>query len=198
MKFRCPYCKTIIGPELQSKCPQCGKAMKIPAKLQQTSTRERKRVKQRIIRDGEHKKQAMAFNTSDNSLRRPAVTLTLLMIMAVIGALLIGRSNKPKSGKRNPVTRATLELRALYIASDRFYYDTLRYPTEAENLKALVINPGLRSWRGPYVNIVKPDPWRNKYIYKIVSNNNFTVFSSGPDGIGGNGDDIYPYEKEEP
>ena len=195
MKYRCPYCKTIIGPELQSKCPQCGKAMKIPAKLQHTSARERKRAKQRIAREGERKKQELAFETSDNPLRKPAVTFTLLMVMAVVGALLIGRSNKPKSAKRNPITRAILELRALYIASDRFFYDCARYPDAAESLKALVINPGISSWRGPYVNIVKPDPWRNKYIY-IVSNNNFTVFSSGPDGIAGNSDDIYPYPED--
>ena len=194
MKYRCPYCKTIIGPELQSSCPQCGKAMKIPAKFQQTSARKRKRAKQRIAREGERKKQESALNTSNNPLRKPSVTLTLLMIMAVVGALLVGRSNKPKSAKRNPISRAILELRALHIASERFFYDCARYPTDEEYLKELVLNPGIRSWRGPYVNIIKPDPWHNKYIY-IVSNNSFKVFSSGPDGIAGNGDDIYPYEK---
>jgi type II secretion system protein G len=116
------------------------------------------------------------------------------MIMAVAGALLVGRSNKPKSAKKNPISRSILELRALKIASDRFYYDTLRYPTEEENLEALVNDPGVNSWKGPYVNLVKPDPWHNKYIY-ILSNDTVTVFSSGPDGIPGNNDDIYPYEE---
>ncbi len=194
MKFRCPYCKNIIGPELHSQCPECGKAMKIPAKFQQTSSRERRRAKQRIIREGERKKQESALDTSNNPLRKPSVTLTLLMILAVVGALLVGRSNKPKSAKRNPISRAILELRALHIASDRFFYDCARYPDKEENLKALVLNPGISSWRGPYVNIIKPDPWHNKYIY-IVSNSTFKVFSSGPDGITGNSDDIYPYEK---
>lgn len=119
MKFRCPYCKNIIGPELHSQCPECGKAMKIPAKFQQTSIRERRRAKQRIIREGERKKQESALDTSNNPLRKPSVTLTLLMILAVVGALLVGRSNKPKSAKRNPISRAILELRALHIASDR-------------------------------------------------------------------------------
>lgn len=194
MKFRCPYCKTIIGSELHSTCPQCGKAMKVPATLQKTSPHERKLIKQQIIRAGERKKQELALNTSANPLRKPGITIMMLMILAVVGALLVGRSNKPpKSTKKNPISRAILELRALKIASDRFYYDTLRYPTEEEGLKSLIIDPGVEDWKGPYVNIIKPDPWHNKYIY-ILSNNTVTVFSTGPDGIANTDDDVYPYK----
>ena len=167
--------------------------MKIPAKLQQSSPRERKRTKERIVREAERKKKEFSFDTSSNPLRKPAVTVTLLMVMAVVGALLLGRSKNPPKRKRSLKTRATLELRALYIASGRFFNDCGRYPDAEENLKALVINPGMRSWRGPYVNIVKPDPWKCKYIY-IVSNNTVTVFSSGPDRTSGTADDVYPYE----
>lgn len=196
MKFRCPYCKTVIGSELKNTCPQCGKAMKIPVPLQQTSIRERKRIKQRIIREGEHKKRELSLAANENPLKKPAITFTLLMTIAVVGALLVGRSNNiPHKRKRSPLTRATMELRALHIATERFFYDCVRYPDEQENLKALVLNPGISSWHGPYVNIIKPDPWRNKYVY-IVSNNTFKVFSAGPDGIIDTDDDIYPYEDE--
>ena len=198
MKFRCPYCKTIIVPELHSSYPECGKAMKIPAKLQQTTGKERKKKRQQIVRKGEREKKKLGIETSSNPLRKPAVTFMLLMLIAAVGALLLGRSNNmPKKRKQPPEDRAIMELRALYIASDRFFYDCGRYPTTNEYLKALVINPGLRSWRGPYVNIIKPDPWKNRYIY-TVTNNTITVYSTGADGITGTGDDVYPYEDLEP
>ena len=172
--------------------------MKIPAKLQPSTSKERKKIRQTIVRKGEREKKKLGLEASSNPLRKPAVTFMLLMLIAAVGALLLGRSNDmPKKRKRLPEDRATLELRALYIASDRFFYDCGRYPTPDEYLKALVINPGLRSWRGPYVNIIKPDPWKNRYIY-IVSNNTITVYSSGADGIAGTDDDIYPYEDLDP
>ncbi len=196
MKLRCPYCKTIIeSVPSHGRCPKCGKVMKIPVKLQNKSARERKRIKQKIIREGERKLQEFAVN-SDNPLRKPAITIMILAVMAFIGALLVSRSNHIKMPTKPPEEQTILELRALYIANKRFFNDCARYPTAQEGLNALINNPGILSWGGPYVNLIKPDQWHHPYNY-IVSNNTFKVFSSGPDGIPGTADDLYPYQKED-
>ena len=58
---------------------------------------------------------------------------------------------------------------------------------------ALVSNPGnLDPWKGPYLKKTLPmDPWGKPYLYRFpgTHNNEFDLFSYGPDGVeGGEGD----------
>ena len=44
-----------------------------------------------------------------------------------------------------------------------------------------------------YVMEVKPDPWKNEYVFEVPAkrgNHKYDIFSRGPDGIAGNEDDI--------
>nr|MEE4268324.1 type II secretion system protein GspG [Candidatus Krumholzibacteria bacterium] len=43
------------------------------------------------------------------------------------------------------------EMQTIERALGRFYTDTGRFPTEAEGLAALVTDPGLPGWQGPYL-----------------------------------------------
>ena len=195
MRFRCPYCKEIIGDKPQAQCPHCGKAMVDPDKFQKKTARERKRIKQRIAREAERKKQIIAMKTPAGSAKKSGITFMFLAILTVIGALLVGKAERPEHRKEMPAQRAVLELRALQIASENFRDDCGFYPRRKDGgLISLVINPAVKSWRGPYVNKIKADPWHNSYLY-VITNGHISVFSAGPDGIAGTDDDLYPYTK---
>ena len=136
----------------------------------------------------------MSSTPNGNSMRRPVLVLALALVLAIVGGSLLGkaRSVKPQpkpQPKPNPVLLAVEELHIYKAALDEFRQDCRRYPTTAEGLQALIRDPGVRRWRRPYVNIVKPDPWRRRYLYEF-SNGVFSVLSLGPDGLKDTGDDL--------
>jgi general secretion pathway protein G len=78
---------------------------------------------------------------------------------------------------------------------DVFEIDTGRYPTSDEGLNALLSQPaGVREWHGPYIERGMPkDPWGNPYVYRSPGQHNtasYDLYSFGPDGAEGGGDDI--------
>jgi len=82
-----------------------------------------------------------------------------------------------------------------------FEQDTGRYPRGDEGLRALVENPQIPNWRGPYLKTttVPPDPWGNEYKYNYPSqltNSEFLydIISAGLDGSYGNNDDVTNHE----
>lgn len=133
---------------------------------------------------------------------KKAFTLVeMLLVIVIIGVLagtvvtsLSGRSQQAK------VTRAQTDIRgSLALALDLFEQDTGRYPTSDEGLVALVRDPGVLGWRGPYVKGgLKADPWGNQYIYQLDSSQTglYTLSSAGPDGQQGTEDDILEEETE--
>ena len=64
-----------------------------------------------------------------------------------------------------------------------------RFPSPEEGLGALIRNPGIAGWRGPYVAALKSDPWNHEYRYGY-QRNVAVVSSAGPDGIHGTPDDL--------
>ena len=86
---------------------------------------------------------------------------------------------------------------AFGIALDLFEQDTGRYPRSDENLRALVENPQITNWRGPYLKTtnVPLDPWGNEYKYNYPSELTsseflYDIISAGPDGSLGSNDDV--------
>lgn len=72
--------------------------------------------------------------------------------------------------------------------------DMGNYPSSAEGLEALVSRPASgEDWRGPYLEDLPEDPWKNPYRYQFPgtrSNKAYDVWSTGPDGTDGTDDDI--------
>ena len=56
-------------------------------------------------------------------------------------------------------------------------------------MKALVQDPGIPGWGGPYIDALKPDPWYHPYHYACTAGK-VTLSSDGPDGMRGTEDDI--------
>ena len=73
----------------------------------------------------------------------------------------------------------------------RFAKDVKRFPTEEEGLKALLENPGVRNWKGPYIPPQTPYPVKDRwgtdiYYEKHLSptgNEYYTITSAGPNKI---------------
>jgi general secretion pathway protein G len=116
----------------------------------------------------------------------------LLAVLSIVSLLLVmaGRSRQP-AVETARVGKARNEVEVLNTALDLFYSDCGRFPSRTEGLVALVRDPGVSNWGGPYVNLVKPDPWHTRYIYR-TDGDSARASSAGPDRIPGTADDVSP------
>lgn len=121
--------------------------------------------------------------------------IELLLVIVIIGILagmivtsLTGRSREAR------IARAQTDIRgSLSLALDLFEQDIGRYPTDEEGLNALVINPGIPSWKKPYLKGgLKSDPWETPYDYSMDPDypGLYILRSAGPDKQLGTEDDI--------
>ena len=119
--------------------------------------------------------------------------LLVLVILAVLAAVVVpkftGRSEQAR------VAAARADIAAIELQLDAFEIDAGRYPTTEEGLAALVTPPqSVRAWNGPYLKKGLPvDPWGRPYVYRFPGQFNVgspDVFSYGPDGNEGGGDDV--------
>jgi general secretion pathway protein G len=124
----------------------------------------------------------------------------LIVVMVIIGMLaaLVFPRLIPKVGKgRQSAAKAQIEL--LGQALDQFRLDTGRYPSASEGLNALMVNPGIPNWDGPYLKKAVPnDPWGKPYNYQSPgSHGDYDLSSLGADSApGGEGEnkDINSWE----
>ncbi|MCE9613432.1 MAG: type II secretion system protein GspG [Lentisphaerae bacterium] len=163
----------------------------VPDHLREKRFRDRRRARQRVHHELEQQ--------SGGRKRIPALRFTpiqlivLLLVMTFLGALLITRARQtpaPAPAITLP-QRAQAELNVLRAALEQFQQQCGRYPTEREGLTALISNPDLAGWRGPYVSLVRADPWRSPYRYATASNG-ASLVSNGPDGQPDTADDLRP------
>lgn len=119
--------------------------------------------------------------------------LLVLVILAVLAVVVVpkftGRSQQAKT------TAAQTDIANLEVAIDAFEIDCARYPSTQEGIAALVQQPSnLPDWKGPYLKRGVPkDPWQNLYVYRCPGQHNpngYDLYSLGPDGQEGGGDDI--------
>lgn len=127
---------------------------------------------------------------------RKGFTLIEIMLVVVIISILVtvvlprltGRTEQARN------SAARLQIETTGLALDAFELDNGRYPTTSEGLQALRINPNnAKKWNGPYLKKDIPqDPWGNEYVYVCpgAHNSDYDLYSYGPNGVEGGGDDI--------
>lgn len=122
-------------------------------------------------------------------------TLVELIVVVVILGLLVGIVG-PQVWDRlgqSKVKIAKIQIEQLGPALSLFRFDVGRYPTTAEGLRALVENPGMDNWSGPYLEKAVPkDPWDREYQYRSPGQHgDYDLWSWGADGVeGGESDSV--------
>jgi general secretion pathway protein G len=87
---------------------------------------------------------------------------------------------------------AKLQIDQLEGALGLFRFDVGRYPSTAEGMAALIDNPGIENWAGPYLDkrTLPKDPWGREYQYRAPGQyGDFDLYSLGADGMEGGEDD---------
>lgn len=122
-------------------------------------------------------------------------TLAELLLVVVIIGILAGVMIVRLSGRSDDarIASAKSDIKgALSLALDLFEQDTGRYPSTEEGLDALVSDPGIAGWRGPYLKTgLQPDPWGTPYVYQADRvARTYALSSAGPDTQAGTDDDV--------
>ncbi len=132
----------------------------------------------------------LAPRTSHRSLQAGFTLIELLVVIIIIGLLaaLVGPKLFGRVGKgRQAAAQAQIEL--FGTALDNLRLDVGRYPTSAEGLRALLVNPGgVENWDGPYLKKqeIPADPWGHPYDYKSPGEHgDYDIISFGGDGVAG-------------
>ncbi len=124
--------------------------------------------------------------------RRGFTLIELLVVMVILGLLaaLVGPRLFGHVGAANQKAAKT-QIEMLGQALDAFRLDVGRYPSTSEGLNALVTNPGVEGWNGPYLKKGLPnDPWKKPYQYESPGQHgDYDLSSLGADGApGGEGE----------
>ena len=117
----------------------------------------------------------------NNSRSSPITPLVVILLLFGVDANVHGKSQMSS-------TRAMIA--SLKTACDVFEVDTGQYPTESQGLKALVSDPGVTNWQGPYLyHGERPlDVWGNQFRYRLDKGEP-VIDSPGPDKVFGTDDD---------
>ena len=119
--------------------------------------------------------------------------IELIVVVVILGllAVVIG-PNVVHRGAEAKRQIASVQISELEQALEAFYFDNSCYPTTTEGLEALIENPGVPNWSGPYLKKRKipVDPWNREFQYRSPGQfNDCDIWSLGADGLeGGEGE----------
>jgi general secretion pathway protein G len=117
--------------------------------------------------------------------------IEMMVVLVVIGILAAAIAPQfLHTAKDAKISAAKGNIAELDSALQRFYVNMDRFPTTEEGLKALVEAPaGEESkWRGPYISLLRDDPWGSPYQYRVPGLHHptsFDVWSQGSDKADG-------------
>ena len=118
--------------------------------------------------------------------------MVVIVIIGILAATIIPQFMTTKHEAK--VSAAQASIAELGNALERYHIHMDRYPTSEEGLKVLVEPPAgeEKKWRGPYITVLRPDPWGNPYQYRnpgTQRKTGFDLWSRGADNAdGGEGD----------
>lgn len=155
--------------------------------------RARHRAIERIRRNHERQKQALAGQLSPSLFRSPTFYLGVMVVFVLVGVLLFNAADKSSvRQEESPNQRAMRHVDVLAEALGRYHFHVGTYPAAEQGLAALVRDPGAPHWLGPYINLLRNDPWDTPFVYELSADKTPTVLSCGADKQRGTADDIRP------
>ncbi len=122
--------------------------------------------------------------------------LVVLAVLAILATFVAPNVFQHVGTARDVTAQSQIDM--FSAALDAYRLDNGRYPTTAQGLVALRVEPSSdprpRNWNGPYLRKdVPPDPWGNPYEFLSpgqVNPDGFDLVSLGADGrAGGTGED---------
>jgi general secretion pathway protein G len=116
--------------------------------------------------------------------------IVVLVILGLLAAVVAPRVYDKLAKGKEQIEK--IQIKEIESALQIFSFEIGRYPTTAEGLDALVRNPGIDSWKGPYLTKELPkDQWGKPYVYRNPgTHGDYDLYSFGPDGVEGTEDDI--------
>jgi len=135
--------------------------------------------------------------------RRRGFTLVELMLVVVIIAVLAGIVLPRLVGSKEQadISATKAQMRIFDTSLYTYQLQVGSFPTTEQGLGALINDPGLDGWRGPYLSqrVLPKDPWGNPYVYDREGERgiDYDLYSWGPDKVEGTEDDVYNVEAAE-
>ena len=110
--------------------------------------------------------------------------MVVVIVIGVLAATIIPQFMTTTTDAK--VSAAKADISQLENAIERFNLHMDRFPTSDEGLKVLVEAPpgDDKKWRGPYIKLLRDDPWGNPYQYRVPGTHHpttFDVWSQGAD-----------------
>lgn len=138
---------------------------------------------------------------TQRSERRGFTLVELLLVIAILGILAAAVVvNFAGQTVKAQIRRTAVDIAAIEQALEMFELEVGRFPSQSEGLAALIDDPGVPGWGGPYLKqkTNPKDPWGNEYQYDPEGTRGpfYDVFSYGPDGVEGTDDDLGNWEAE--
>lgn len=127
----------------------------------------------------------------DQRSRQRGFTLIEIMIVLAIMALIFSLVGVNVVGSFKDAKKKTCAIQiAKYKESlDAFYLANGFYPSSSQGLAALVKKPASGSGRTPenypdggFTKKIENDPWGSPYVYESDDQQNYVIYSAGPDG----------------
>jgi general secretion pathway protein G len=137
-------------------------------------------------------------------------TLVELLLVVTIILILAGMVIPRMAGRTEQARRAAAKVDIetnIAMALDLYELDNGKYPTTEQGLQSLITkptsSPAPTNWSGPYLKkkSLPVDPWSRPYIYVSPGVHNaedYDLYSYGPDGVEGGGDDVSNWEESHP
>ena len=110
--------------------------------------------------------------------------LEIIIVLGIVGTL-VGIILSRVSGGSDKAKASQAELAAKNIQQSLLQYqmDVGQYPSTAQGLSALVENPGISGWQGPYIDKDSlNDPWKHPFIYSLGADG-IELISNGKSGV---------------
>ncbi len=123
----------------------------------------------------------------DSTSRILTLLLLLLLVGILAGVAVVNFSQEVHPKEISPTRHA---IAAIVTALDVYAHDCGQYPTSGQGLKALVTNPGVTGWNGPYIRPLPLDGWRREFRY-AAGREHQQVRSAGRDRTFDTADDIW-------